>query len=99
MNYLTVNQISQSQAATDAKTYLKELWYAIVEGHFSMSHQYDIYKDQLLHLQASAPKDWQLGWNGIQFTLTKNIEHHARVTLMLKPNGSILLFFLKPSLY
>ncbi|PMC39139.1 hypothetical protein CJ195_04150 [Bacillus sp. UMB0899] len=93
MNYLTVNQISQSQASIEAKTYLKELWYAIVEGHFAMSRHYRMYKYQLLHLQASAPEDWQLEWNGIQFTLTKDFEHHARVTLMLRPNGSIQYYF------
>ncbi|WP_078431194.1 hypothetical protein [Metabacillus halosaccharovorans] len=93
MNYLTVNQISQSEAFKEAKAYLKELWYAIVEGHFAMSLRYKMYKYQLLHLQACAPKDWQLGWNGIYFTLTKDIKHHARITMTLKPNGSIQSYF------
>ncbi len=93
MNYLTVDQISKSQASTEAKTYLKQLWYAIVEGQFAMSCQYKMYKYQLLHLQAGAPKDWQLEWNGFQFTLTKIVKHHARVTLVLEPNGSVDYYF------
>ncbi|HZH61275.1 MAG TPA: hypothetical protein VEY70_17265 [Metabacillus sp.] len=93
MNYLTVSQISESQASTEAKIYLRELWYAIVEGQFSISRKFNMYKYQMLHLQACAPKDWKLEWNGIYFTLSKDFQHHARVTIMLKPNGTIQYYF------
>ncbi len=93
MNYLTVNYILDQQATSEAKGFLKDLWYAIVEGQFSISSDYNIYKQQFMHIQASSPNEWKFGWNGLYFTLTKDIKNHASFTIVLKPNGHFNYYF------
>lgn len=93
MQYRTVNQIISSQQSAEAINYLKELWYAVVEGQFSFSFKYDIFKMQLMHLRANAPKGWSLEWNGLYFFLTSRIENHGKIIIQLKPNGHLIYKF------
>ncbi|PGT91565.1 MULTISPECIES: hypothetical protein [Bacillaceae] len=93
MHYRSVNEIINSKQSAEAINYLKGLWYSIVEGEFSFSYNYDIYKMQLMHLRASAPIEWSLEWNGLHFFLTRKIEDHGKITIQLKPNGHFIYKF------
>ncbi|MGM7722433.1 hypothetical protein [Metabacillus sp. Hm71] len=93
MNYLTVNKIIENTESIQAKKYLMELWYAIEEESFPLSLKYHTFKHQFMHLKASAPKNWNLDWDGSQFSLSRQIKHHCYFSIIVQPNGMITYKF------
>lgn len=92
-NYKPVHEILASKDVLLAKNYLKELWYAIEEEYFSLSTNYKVYKQQIMHLRASAPVNWSLNWNGSQFYLSTIIENHSVLHVSIKSNGHVEYLF------
>jgi hypothetical protein len=93
VEYITVNQMIDSVDSVQAKLFLKGLWYAIEEGIFSLSLEYEVFKHQFMHLRASAPLNWSLDWDGTQFALSRQIKNHGVFSIIAQSNGTILYKF------
>ncbi|MGM0876887.1 MAG: hypothetical protein ACQEWV_19555 [Bacillota bacterium] len=93
MKYSTVNQIIESSDSIQALTYLKDLWYAMEEGFFALSLDYEGFKRQFMHLRANAPLNWRLDWDGSQFSLSKEIVNHSVISIIAQSNGQIIYKF------
>lgn len=94
MKYSSINQLINDTDSIEAINYLKELWYAIEENIFSLSMNYQTYNHQFIHLRAGAPENWNLDWNGKQFSLTKTISNHGIMRIISQENGRISFQFI-----
>lgn len=91
--YKPVQEIIDSKEVLIANSFLKELWYAIEEEYFSFSTNYKVYKQQLMHLRASAPVNWSLNWNGNQFYLSTIIENNSVLHVSINSSGHVDYLF------
>jgi hypothetical protein len=94
VKYSTVSQIIENSESVQARTFLKDLWYALEEDCFAFSLDYKGFKNQFMHLKASAPQNWQLDWDGSQFSLSRQIVNHGVLSIIAQPNGHIIYKFL-----
>lgn len=94
MKYSSVNQLINDPDSIEAINYLKELWYAIEENIFSLSMNDQTYNHQFIHLRAGAPENWNLNWDGKEFSLTKSIRNHGMMRIISQANGHITFKFI-----
>lgn len=85
MRYITFEELKLQPDSIRAKKFLKRLWYQIEEGFIQTPLEFH----QLIEFQNDAPDGWELNFDGISFSLNKNIQHHGNLFISIQTSGLI----------